>query len=210
MKTLPRLFYEHLILPFQASRAPLAEVRRGAVVGMFIGLSPTMGIQMYLAALVWVVARYLLGLRFNLPIAIALVWITNPVTVVPMYYGYLVSGHWLMELVDLQPVAMGYAEFSAIIQGFRNNPDIAWQQKLLRGGVFLFWEFGWPILVGSMLWAVPLAVLAYPFTHFFLRRYRVRLAAGEGLSYREWVRRYVHPEPAPPLDAIEPPPRPET
>jgi uncharacterized protein (DUF2062 family) len=56
-----------------------------AAVGLFVMYAPPLG-QMLLAAALAIV------LRVNLPISVALVWITNPVTIPPMYYfAYLVG-----------------------------------------------------------------------------------------------------------------------
>jgi hypothetical protein len=82
-RRLGRLCYDRLILPFISSHAPVGEVSWGAAIGMFIALLPIVGIQMYVAATLWLICRYLFRFRFNLPIAMALVWITNPVTVLP-------------------------------------------------------------------------------------------------------------------------------
>jgi hypothetical protein len=58
-------------------------------VGLFIMYAPPLG-QMLVAAAIAI------ALRVNLPISVALVWITNPVTIPPMYYfAYLVGAHIL-------------------------------------------------------------------------------------------------------------------
>ena len=60
-----------------------------------------MGVQMYIVAAIWVAARYLFRTNFNLPIAVAVVWISNPITVVPLYYGFLVTGNLFLGGGDL-------------------------------------------------------------------------------------------------------------
>jgi hypothetical protein len=58
-------------------------------VGMFVMYLPPVG-QMLIAA------AGAIAFRVNLPIAASLVWITNPITIPPMYYfGYLV-GTWIL------------------------------------------------------------------------------------------------------------------
>jgi len=37
-----------------------------------------------------------IAFRVNLPISVALVWITNPVTIPPMYYFAYLAGSWLL------------------------------------------------------------------------------------------------------------------
>jgi uncharacterized protein (DUF2062 family) len=63
-------------------------------VGLFVMYAPPLG-QMLVAAAIAI------ALRVNLPISVALVWITNPVTIPPMYYfAYLVGAHILGRPVD--------------------------------------------------------------------------------------------------------------
>jgi uncharacterized protein (DUF2062 family) len=64
----------------------------GAAVGMFVGLTPTVGIQMYVAAMICLL------LRCNRLWAIAMVWISNPITMVPMYYGFYVLGSFILNI----------------------------------------------------------------------------------------------------------------
>lgn len=54
----------------------------GMALGVFIGILPIMGIQMTVVALI------ALPLRANLKAALAAVWISNPITFIPMYWGY--------------------------------------------------------------------------------------------------------------------------
>ncbi|GIT73529.1 MAG: hypothetical protein Ct9H300mP28_33430 [Pseudomonadota bacterium] len=62
-----------------------------------MGLTPTVGVQMYLVAIVWTIYRYFLasfqfaggggyGLDFN------------PLTMVPMYYLFLVTGYLVFDM----------------------------------------------------------------------------------------------------------------
>ena len=58
----------------------------GAALGIFIGILPIMGIQMT------VVALLALPFRANIKAALAGVWISNPFTFIPMYWGYYKFG----------------------------------------------------------------------------------------------------------------------
>lgn len=58
-------------------------------VGLFVMYLPPMG-QMVIAAAAAIL------LRVNLPISVALVWLTNPLTIPPMYYGSYVLGSWIL------------------------------------------------------------------------------------------------------------------
>ena len=69
-------------------------------VGLFVMYLPPLG-QMVLAAAAAIV------LRVNLPISVALVWLTNPLTIPPMYY----FAYWLGSRILGQPVEIFDVEF---------------------------------------------------------------------------------------------------
>ena len=58
-------------------------------VGLFMMYMPPVG-QMFMAA------GAAIALRVNLPISVALVWLTNPLTIPPMYYFAYTVGAWLL------------------------------------------------------------------------------------------------------------------
>jgi len=66
-------------------------VSGGVAIGLFVMYLPPLG-QMFIAA------ALAIWLRVNLPIAVALVWITNPVTIPPMYYFAYMIGCWVLGL----------------------------------------------------------------------------------------------------------------
>ena len=74
-----------------------ASVAAAVSVGLFMAWVPV-PFQMVLAAGVAI------AIRCNLPVAIALVWISNPVTAAPLFYGAYELGGWMLDVprVDLQ------------------------------------------------------------------------------------------------------------
>ena len=96
-QVIEKLITEKLINPVLHSTAPVSEVSLGVAVGVFLGLTPTVGVQMYLVALVWSIYRYIFNRHFNLPVGVAMVWISNPFTMVPLYYLFLLTGYWMLE-----------------------------------------------------------------------------------------------------------------
>ena len=61
------------------------------LVGVFWAFAPV-PVQMIFATLM------ALWVRCNLPLAIALVWITNPLTLAPIYYSTYLLGTWLLDV----------------------------------------------------------------------------------------------------------------
>ena len=70
----------------------------GIAIGVFIGLTPTVGLQMIIAL------ALATALRANKVVCIPMVWITNPVTLVPIY---LVCFRVGSALVGSQTAAIG-------------------------------------------------------------------------------------------------------
>ncbi len=77
--------------------------------------------------------------RVNLPISVALVWITNPITMPPMFYFNYLVGTWILGKPTQQ------VQF-----------ELSWQW--FSQSVAEIWE---PLYLGSLICAVIAAVLGY-------------------------------------------------
>jgi hypothetical protein len=99
---------------------------------MFIAFIPTPG-QMLIAGLAS------LWLRVNLPLAVAMVWVTNPVTMPPIFYFTYSIGAWLLHSKPLNLHAQLSTEWLLY------NLGVIWQ----------------PMLLGSLVVGAVLAVLTY-------------------------------------------------
>ncbi|MEE8395250.1 MAG: DUF2062 domain-containing protein [bacterium] len=191
MNLLFRKIHEHLILPFEQSEAPVAHIARGAAIGVFIGLTPTVGVQMYIVATLWILFRYVFRFHFNLPIAVATVWVSNPVTVIPFLWIYLLAGDWLLGLLGWAAEPREFAAFKELLAGDGSGARMALGARIKDGFLLGLWLYGWPILAGSMIFAVPLSVGAYLASTVAVLRYRAFRAAQEGISYGEWRERHI-------------------
>ncbi len=189
-RRLTRLLYEHLVLPFLQTYDPVHRVALGASVGVFLGLTPTVGVQMYSVTMLWVVCRLLFRVRFNMTIGWAMVWISNPVTMVPLYYVFLITGHLFQDWMGHEVIPIAYEAFSVELNRLAAGEHLEWWQWLLNAAQVLVVEFGWPMVLGSLVYAVPGSLLTYPVTALLVRKYRVRLAESQGLTYEQWRRRF--------------------
>ena len=112
------------------------------LIGVFLAFFPLPG-QMILAAVIafWV--------RCNLPITVALVWITNPITIPPIFFATYKLGSWLL-----------------------NTPPM-----LFEGGITWQWindELGrlWkPLLIGSLCAGSFFSLLSYFSIRYIWRLY---------------------------------------
>lgn len=74
----------------------------------------------------------------NLPVAIALVWITNPITMPPIFYGCYKLGAWILS-VDIQ-------------QNFVMSFEYLWQV------FYVIWQ---PFLLGCLIISITSSILGY-------------------------------------------------
>jgi uncharacterized protein (DUF2062 family) len=119
-------------------------------VGLFVAFIPLPG-QMVIAAIMAVLVRY------NLPIAVGLCWITNPVTIPPIFYlAYKVGAVLLGE----PPIAVEF--------------ELSWEWA--HSGLVLIWQ---PLLMGCLVCGLFFGSLGYAFINLLwrwqvTRRWRVR------------------------------------
>lgn len=79
----------HLLQRKELWQVNRRSVSNAVFVGLFCAFIPVPS-QMLLAAIISVF------MRANLPISVALVWITNPITIAPMFYFSYRLGAWLL------------------------------------------------------------------------------------------------------------------
>ena len=137
-------------------------VALGMALGIFVGILPIMGIQMA------VVAIFALPLRGNLKAAIAGVWISNPVTFLPMYWSYYIFG---LNFVPSRRLT--WNQFTDMIK-----KAAVWDWGDVIGSIQHMLDLGADILVpmwiGSFILAIAFGIPTYFFTHRFVIKYRER------------------------------------
>ena len=111
---LGRLVRYRIIIPLKRSRHPPEHTARGVMVGLVWGFTPTVGIQMPLVFVTWLVARRLFKWDFSVIIGMAWTWITNVVTMGPMYYAFYLTGQ---VLLGRGGEATGYSAFRELWDG---------------------------------------------------------------------------------------------
>ena len=90
----------------------------GAALGLFIGFMPIFG-QMFLAA------ALAIFFRVNLPFSVTAVWISNPLTVAPMFFFSYKLGAWVLQ------IPVGQYSFSPTWAWFTSEFLAIWQPLIL-------------------------------------------------------------------------------
>ena len=114
-------------------------------VGLFWAFVP-IPFQMIAAAASAILARV------NLPVSIALVWITNPVTMPPMFYLSYCVGTWLIG----EPQDAG--EFELTLRWFTDSMSVIWQ----------------PLYLGSLLCGAVAGAVGYVAIRLLWRLHLIR------------------------------------
>ncbi len=126
------------------------EIALGLALGIFIGMTPLVGIQMAIA--IFVAALF----KWNKFSAAIGVYITNPLTAPFIYSINYLIGARLLE------IKRGYS--------LRLTPEIgiAWLSHMLHNAPQIFWA----LLLGGVILGLPLAVAGYYFCYIVVTRYQ--------------------------------------
>ena len=125
----------------------------GVAIGMFVGMTPTVGIQMIIVLVIAVLTSRLF--QFNRVAALLTVYISNPLTMLPIYWLDYKVGTWFIDGSATRE------QFAKILQ---YDSFAAWWQTILG----LFVTIGAPLIVGSLVVATFCGVLTYPIMRWLL------------------------------------------
>lgn len=136
----------------------------GIAVGMFVTMTPLIGIQMGLnVVLAWL-------LRANKLVGIPLVWISNPFTAIPIYYPCYRFGCMLLG----EPVLTEkWSQLGADWQVLASDPT------LTKWRIIKFWwlglmDFVGPLFLGCTVIGLVFGIVSYYISLFAIRSYRLR------------------------------------
>ena len=149
----PRTLLRHILMLDDTAHS----VALGTAIGLFIALTPTVGIQMILVMIFAVLSSPFV--RFNRIAALITVYISNPLTMLPIYWFNYKIGNLFVE------GHVSRENFARILQydGFRE-----WWSST----VALFVDIGVPLIVGSLIVSSIAAVATYPAIRALLRSVR--------------------------------------
>lgn len=129
----------------------------GSAIGMFVAFTPTVGAQMLIVACIALATRR--WFHFNRLAAMVMIYISNPLTVVPIYwFMFKIGAIWFPADVTRQDFAQ-LLEYEGLDQ---------WWNTM----VGLFIDIGLPLLVGSAIVATATAIPTYPAIIWLMRHVR--------------------------------------
>jgi uncharacterized protein (DUF2062 family) len=161
----------------------------GLAIGMFVALTPTIGLQMVIALAVAA------ALRANKAACIPVVWITNPFTAVPIY-----SFCWLLGAKALS--TNGEANLQAVIERIGTVAALPTWSRLLDWGfwsgvITLLVDLGTELWLGCCLAGVVSGGLVYGLSRWGIATYRRRRAERKMRRDERRQRSFIKPVRAP-------------
>ena len=195
-----RNFKRFFVLRVLHANDPPHVLALGFAIGVFVAMTPTIGVQMVIAAAIAA------AFRANKILSMAAVWISNPVTLVQIYYFNWRVGQYFIDtsLVSGESnVQRQIARITESIGGLSNLffhvLDKDFWSEVLR----LVWALGVELWLGSFIvgaacalpsylilrWAITLYRQYVPRPRFFRRSAKKRSAAGQLPSARPQVRK---------------------
>ena len=149
----PRKWFRAMLMLDDSSH----RIALGAAIGMFIAMTPTVGVQMVLVLTFALLTRPFF--RFNKVAALLMVYVSNPLTVVPIYWF-----NYKLGLIYF-PGSISRQEFEKI---FQYEGLSEWWSSLTR----LFVEVGVPLVAGSLVMATCCGLATYPIVLRVIRNLR--------------------------------------
>ncbi|MCA9132496.1 MAG: DUF2062 domain-containing protein [Planctomycetales bacterium] len=136
----------------------------GIAVGMFVTFTPLIGFQMMLSFFL----AWLLGA--NKLVGVPLVWISNPFTIIPIYYPCYQLG---CQLLGVPVVNEQWKQLGRQWKELLRDPATTWGVKVK------FWweglmEFVTPLCLGCVVVASVMGILSYYLSLYAIRSYRLR------------------------------------
>ena len=154
-----KITHQKLIEPIIHSKLSIEEKARGVAVGLAWAMTPLVGIQMVTVTLTWMIAKKLKW-HFSLPLALAWTWVTNVVTLVPVYYvfyivGQILRGRWT-ELT-------GYESIGRLIENVFLSDASFWDKT--KEFIMLFVEdWGVSMFLGCIPFVIGGYIIGYRIT----------------------------------------------
>jgi len=169
------------VTPFVFCKHPPWFDARGIAAGLAIGFGMPIGSQMVTLGLLR------LAIRFNTLMAFTFTWVNNPITLIPMYYGYYCLG----SVVLGRPIVMDAESFRALMRPLA-HASYFWEAA--HAFVLLGWDTVLRWSVAALIVAAVSGFLGYVVGYHVQKARCMRRARAMGIPYERFVERL---EPSP-------------
>lgn len=161
--------------PFVSSNSPPWFDARGIGLGLFVGFGVPIGLQLLVLGLI----RGFF--KFNVLMAFAFTWVNNPITVIPLYYGYYYLGSMILGRGAILSPQAFHDVMDPII-----HAEYFWQS--VDAFLLLGWDFVLRWSVTALAVGVTTGIAGYAIGYHIQQNHCRRKAATIGMSYERLVR----------------------
>lgn len=156
----------------------------GVALGIFIAWTPTLGLQSILVLLTATICRAnkISGLPF--------VWITNPLTIVPIYWPNYLIGNALMNICSDDRPRMTFKMFENAVKQFLQGYKGLFNHETwynLSALLHNFVDFTIDLWIGCLVVGLILGITSYFVSYRFINWYRNHTPHG-----REFMKKLMH------------------
>lgn len=134
-------------------------IAMGVFIGVMVAYQPIVGLQMIVGAIICKV------IGANVIASLPMAWITNPVTIVPIFYGTYKLG---------EVFTGGQLSYEELERRFATIADIDGIFNAFVEGTRLLWDIMWPMVLGGLLVGVVNGLLFYYLVRRFVTAYQSR------------------------------------
>ncbi len=166
---------KHFLDPLIGSANPPWFDARGIAVGLFIGAGFPLGTHTISLGLLRLLFRY------NVVVAFAFTFVNNPITLLPMYYGF----YWLGCAILGDQALMSMSDFHKLIHPMI-NADHFWEavREFVALGADLLLKWA----IGALICSSVIAAIGYVVGYWLLRKRCLRKARKLGMTYEKLVK----------------------
>lgn len=162
----------YFVKPLVGSTSPPWFDARGVAVGLAVGFGLPIGTQMLCLGVLRVI------FRFNFLIAFAFTWVNNPITLLPMYYGYYCLGSVMLG----KPVVMTPEAFRELMHPVMYAGHF-WASIQAFAGLSLDVVARWAVSAATV--GTASGILGYVLGYYAQRRRCLLRARRMGMSYEK-------------------------
>lgn len=160
-------WWQKIESPFKAENISPNYLAISVAVGVGVGLLPLWG-QAYFCFLFWVIFKKFDKLHFNLVLACAFTFISNPLTTPFLAFGYYFLGCFILKKSSLT-----FDDFITQAKDILDSTS-TFTIKLKEGFDFAFTDVGLPLALGCFIVTAILTPLAYFLTYKIALNYKYK------------------------------------
>ncbi len=160
-------FKQTLLNSIHKSKSHKKILARSVFVGFLFSFTPLVGIQMYILAGYWAIAKKFKSLRFDYLPAFIILWISNFATLPFLYWIWYKTGIVILKIFGIVGF-LKFNEFMFLLKEIIHNPQLNIFEIIIETTNLLLSKFGIPMMIGGIFQGIILGSIGYHITLKYL------------------------------------------